>query len=207
MSSVHRPAPVHSPDSRFADLRRALDAHARAHGIDVRDAELPMQMPAAFDGLSITLNPRHDAASLCWYLAHSFGSIAGWSLDLDPVAAMFHALRAARDARPRDEVQHEQLIARFRAFEERSSSYSVWTLARLGHDWAVRPFTLFFRADLEGMTIFHRHGRAPVWRSYLAEWELAVANGSRALEPFPPVPVPPFTPLRFERQEVTQTLG
>ncbi len=88
--------------------------------------------------------------------------------------------------------------------EERSSEYSVHVLDDIGHAWAIPSFTLFFRADLEAMTIFHRHGHAPIWPDFLSRWKTEVASGDRRIQPFAPRPVPKFQPVHFETQAVKQ---
>ena len=201
VSSVQPPAARR--DRLFASVR----SHAEARGIAVQWAALPDDVPAEFDGVSIVLNATHDRASLGWYLVHSYGSIAAWCLDLDGVKRMFHELREAGGRRAQAPDRLGRAVAGFRAFEELASSYSVWLLDALGHDWAVRPFTIFFRADLEAMTIFHREGRAPVWRDFLAAFSAEVESGTRPLVPFAPIAIPDFRPARFERQQVTQETG
>lgn len=193
--------------NRVEQLWSSASARIAAHGIDVHRRTLPPDIPAEFDGLSIVVNPVHDFEPLCWYLVHSFGSIAGWCLDLDGVKRMFHDLRDAKARKGDDPEGLEHAIERFRTFEELASCYSVWLLGNLGHEWAVRPFTVFFRADLEAMTIFHREGRAPVWRTFLPNFTRDVERGARAAEPFTPVEIPPFQPARFERQQVKQETG
>ena len=103
-----------------------------------------------------------------------------------------------------DPGRFEAALARFRAFEERASEYSVHTLGLVGHAWAIPAFTLFFRADLEAITIFHREGRAPIWSRFFHRVRDEAAAGARVVEPFMPVPVPPFRPVRFEPQVVKQ---
>jgi hypothetical protein len=194
-------------DAQVDALFAGLTHYVIARGIDVRERRMEPEKPAEFDGLSITLNPRHDRTSLCWYLAHSYGSIAGWCQDLEGTAALFHELRDAKCERDNDMPRLDRAIARFRAFEELASRYSVWTLADIGHAWAIDPFSVFFHADLEAMTIFHRDGRAPNWPEWIARWQDAVARGDRKLAPFEPLAVPDFTPAQFEKQEVKQELG
>lgn len=190
--------------SQFLKLRRALEAHVVERGIAVDQQELPIETPARFDGVSITLNPRHDVESLAYYLVHSYGSIAGWVLDLPGTRRMFDELREAKASRSEDASRFETALAAFRAFEERASQYSVETLAAVGHAWAIPSFTLFFRADLEAITQFHREGRAPIWPEFLRRWQQEAAAGVRVIAPFTPVPVPPFTPVAFAPQTVTQ---
>jgi hypothetical protein len=163
------------------------------------------ETPAVFDGPSITVNAIHDAETRSFYLVHSFGSIVAWTDDLPGVAAMFRELRAAKKTRDADPDRLERALQPFRAFETRASEYSVWVLEQIGHPEAIEPFSVFFRADLEAITIFHRTGRAPVWPEFFAAWKADIATGRRVVEPFTPRPVPAgFRPVRIETQEVEQ---
>ena len=79
--------------------------------------------------------------------------------------------------------------------------------AAMAQSWqqAQGAFALFFRADLEAITIFHRTGQAPVWPEFLAAWKADVAAGRRVVVPFEPRPVPAgFRPARIETQQVEQ---
>jgi hypothetical protein len=60
------------------------------------------------------------------------------------------------------------------------------------------------RADLEALTAFHRTGQAPVWREFFARRTEEVAAGRREVPTFRPKPIPPFTPLEIECQEILQ---
>jgi hypothetical protein len=95
----------------------------------------------------------------------------------------------------------ERALAPFRAFEVRASEYAVWVLDQVGAAGVVAAYSTFFRADLEAITIFHRTGRAPVWRPFLARWK-----ASMDCAPFTPRPVPVFRPVPIERQEVKQQI-
>ena len=190
--------------SSFQELRAALTGHVRCYGTVTVERELPIETPAEFDGVSITLNTRHDEESLAYYLVHSFGSIVGWSLDTAGTQLMFDELRDAKTARTADPGRFERALEKFRAFEERASQYSVHVLDTVGYGWAVPGFTLFFRADLEAITIYHRESRAPVWSSFLRLWQRDAAAGRRIIEPFAPVPVPAFHAVCFEKQTVKQ---
>ena len=188
----------------FRELRLALIPHLARYGTTTKLRDLPIETPAEFDGVSITLNARYEELSRAYYLAHSFGSIVGWSLDVAGTQRMFDELRDAKDTRSRDPARFETALTRFRAFEERASQYSVSVLEAVGHAWAIPGFTLFFRADLEAIAMYHRHGRAPVWPAFLARWQQEVQAGRRVIEPFAPAPVPPFSAVRFEKQSVKQ---
>ena len=49
-------------------------------GITVIQADLDDEVPGEFDGLTITLNRDYDPIERTFYLAHSIGSIAEWSI-------------------------------------------------------------------------------------------------------------------------------
>jgi len=186
-------------------LASAAD-YVGARGIHVRRQAMNPEIPAAFDGLTITLNPVHDVESLACYLIHSYGSIAGWSTDYERVRAMFEELRDAKESRRTDPERLERAITAFRTFEERASEYGVWVLNTLGFGDVANSYSIFFRADLEAMTIFHRTGRAPVWRTFFTAWRDAVARGDRPVAPFSPRVVPAFRLRSIPRQEVTQEI-
>jgi hypothetical protein len=179
-------------------------AFVEAAGIEVRRTPLPRDTPAEFDGRSITLAAALDADAAAFILLHSFGSIVGWSLDKPGVTALLDDMRAAKGAREADPDRFERALARFRAFEIASSEYAVWALEAIGHPEAVAPYTTYFRADVEAITLFHRCGRAPVWDAFYKQWTADAAAGTRHIEPFQPKPVPPFTPTHTERQQVKQ---
>ena len=185
-------------------LTAAREAVA-SRGIRVSMQTMPRETPATFDGVSVTLNASHDPQSLAFYLLHSFGSIVRWCLDRTAVQTIFDELRDAK-VESTDTPRFERALEAFRRFEEQSSEHAVWTLAQIGHAGAIDDYTIFFRADIEAISAFHRTGRAPLWPSFLAEWREAVASGRRPLRPFAPRPVPGFTPLAIERQDVKQEL-
>jgi hypothetical protein len=182
-------------------------AYVRTAGIEVRTRPLPRDTPAEFDGRSITLGAAVDPQPAAFILLHSFGSIVGWSLDKPGVTAMLEDLRAAKGAREADPDRFERALARFRAFEIASSEYAVWVLETIGRRDAIAPYTTYFRADVEAITLFHRCGRAPVWDAFYKQWTADAASGARHIEPFQPRPVPPFTPVQTERQQVKQEVG
>jgi hypothetical protein len=188
----------------FDDVERDARGYGHDRGIALSYAALPLDTPAEFDGVSITINRRQPLEWRAHYLVHSIGSIVGWCLDAAGVAAMYHELRDAKSVKDRDPGRLAQAVSAFQDFEERVSRFSVQLLIDLGHGWAVPAFTLFFRADLDAMTRYHREGRAPRWPEHLAAWQRDVLSGSRAVDPFPPVPIPPFRVARFEKQQVKQ---
>jgi len=191
----------------FVELVGRVTAWAARRGILVSSRVFPLNKAAEFDGQSVVLNPQHDEQSRAFYLVHSLGSIVGWSLDVDGVRALFDELRDAKHGRTTEPMRLDDAVGRFRQFEERASEYSVQILTDVDSAWAIPSFSLFFRADLEAMTIFHRTGRAPVWPDFLAQWQEAVATGRRALELFAPREIPPFVPRSFPKQEVMQERG
>jgi len=189
-----------------AALTTKLAGYVESRGVAVRYRIMALDKPAEFDGLSITLNPRHDPESLTFYLVHSFGSIATWCLDLAGVQAMFDELRDAKASRSENPERLERALRPFREFEIRTSEYAVWVLHELGCDSIIGDYTVFFRADIEAITIFHRTGHAPVWQTFLARWKDEIGRGVRSIEPFMAREVPAFSPRCIELQEVKQGL-
>jgi hypothetical protein len=185
------------PGDRLADLERFISDH----GIQVRPRKMDVEKPGEFDGPSITINPVHDREALSYYLAHSFGSIYQWSTDFEHAQKVFEALREAKKG---PGSLFEPALERWRVFEQTSSDHAVWVLEELGHGDAVDPYTVFFRADIEAMTVFHRTGKEPRWPDFFADWKKGVERGEIRVEPFRPKPVSRFQPVRIEKQEVLQ---
>ena len=183
------------------DLFSALERFVRSHGIDILEKNMEVDKPGEFDGPTITVNPKHDRDALGFYLAHSFGSIYQWSTDFEHAQTVFDALR---DAKRRKDARFEAALQAWRVFEQTSSDYAVWVLAEVGHEDAIEPYTVFFRADIEAMTVFHRTGKEPRWPDFFAEWKEKVARGEIRIEPFQPRRIAPFSPVRIEKQEVLQ---
>ena len=184
-------------DNLFHDLERFVSSH----GVEVRLRQMDLETPGEFDGPSITINPVHDRQACCYYLAHSFGSIYQWSTDFEHARKVFEALR---DAKKGSRSDFETALEAWRGFEQTSSRHAVWVLSEIGHAEAIEPYTVFFRADIEAMTIFHRTGKEPRWPDFFAEWKQRIASGEIQIEPFRPKPVARFRPVRIEKQEVLQ---
>ena len=187
--------------SARADVFRDLQRFVRSHGIEIREKDMDIDTPGEFDGPTMTLNPKHDLEALCFYLAHSFGSIYQWSLDTRRAQLIFNALR---DAKKTGGTGFEQALQVWRLFEQTSSEHAVWVLGEIGHADAVDPYTVFFRADIEAMTVYHRTGKEPRWPDFFADWKRKVATGEIQIDPFRPKPVARFTPRKIEKQEVVQ---
>jgi hypothetical protein len=185
-----------------ADLLDDLERCVRAHGIDVRTRTMDVEKPGEFDGPSVTLNPIQNREALCFYLAHALGSIYQWSTDFEHAKKVFDELRKAKQAR--ESAAFEEALERWRLFEQTSSDHAVRVLSDIGHADAVQPYTVFFRADLEAMTLFHRTGKEPRWPDFFEVWKAKVASGDIRIEPFEPKPVAPFKPVKIEKQEVLQ---
>ena len=98
----------------------------------------------------------------------------------------------------------EQALQRFRAYEEEASQYAMRLLLDSGNADIHLGFTNFARADIEAIVAFHRDGHAPVWHSFFDDWNKKASRGELKLRPFEPRPIPPFTPLPIEPQEVIQ---
>ena len=185
------------PSDLFDDLRRFITAH----GVEVRLKEMDIEKPGVFDGPSITINPVHDRDARCYYLAHSFASIYQWSTDFEHARKVFEELR---DAKKGSRSGFDTALEAWRLFEQTSSDHAVWVLAETGHPDAIDPYTVFFRADIEAMTMFHRTGKEPRWPDFFADWKGKVARGEVRIEPFRPTAIGPFTPVAIEKQEVLQ---
>jgi len=181
-----------------------LSSFIQSRGVKVHLKDMDIETPGEFDGPTITINPRHDREAAAYYLAHSFGSIVQWSTDFGRAAKVFEDLGRAKKERGKDLSRFEVALWRWRTFEQTSSEHAVWTLLEIGHAAAVPPYTVFFRADIEAMTIFHRAGKAPRWPQFFADWKRQVERGEIWPEPFVPCPVPSFTPVKIKKQEVLQ---
>ena len=163
---------------------------------------MDVDKPGEFDGPSITLNPVHDREALCFYLGHSFGSIFQWSTDYERARNIFDGLREAKKGG--DSQAFEAALSEWRMFEQTSSEHAVWVFGEIGHPDVIDAYTVFFRADIEAMTIFHRTGKEPRWPDFFGDWKGKVASGEIRIEPFRPKPVFRFRPVRIETQEVLQ---
>jgi hypothetical protein len=182
----------------------ALRDWCEAHDIRVRMQRFQVGKAGEFDGLSIVMNPAFESEELVYYLAHGIGSIVRRSLTPDAIQRLFNELRDAKKQKETEPTRLEEAIARYRDFETESSEFAVWLLAECGHSDVIGSYTNFMRADLEAMTEFHRTGRAPVWRDFFRRWNEGVAEGRRKIAPFCPKAIPPFRPVRAEKQEILQ---
>lgn len=186
-----------APALLFDDVSRFI----ASHGIDIHEKTMDVEKPGEFDGPTITINPKHDRQALCFYLAHSFGSIYQWSTDFERAQTVFNDLREAKNAPGED---FELALEAWRTFEQTSSEHAVWTLGHIGHADVIDDYTVFFKADIEAMTVYHRTGKEPRWPDFFADWKRKVESGEIRVDPFRPKPVARFRPVRIEKQEVLQ---
>jgi hypothetical protein len=186
-----------------AELLDGLAEFVRSRGIELRTRNMDVEKPGEFDGPSITINPKHDRQALSFYAAHALGSIYQWSTDFEHAQKVFDDLRQAKETGGEAD-RFEESLAQWRRFEATSSDHAVWVLGDIGHAGAIEPYTVFFRADIEAMTIFHRTGKEPRWPDFFAEWKQKMARGEIRVEPFHPRPMAPFKPVKIEKQEVLQ---
>lgn len=185
-------------------LYAALVKRANRFGINVRQAELDDEVPGEFDGPTITLNEDYDAAERAFYLAHSIGSIATWSIDPDRSQQVFRELRQAKRGASSDPARLERALTAYESFENVTWEFAVWLLEETGHAGFVSAFTNFGRADMEAMEIFHRTRKAPVWREFFTEWNEQVRQGRRSVRPFISRSIPPFQAIAIPKQEIVQ---
>ena len=182
------------------EVLEALLSWIREHGVIVRHETLPADTPAVFDGRSITLNTRFSTAEQALYAAHSFGSIVGWSLDRQGTETLFSELEEAKTRRRREKERFERALTVFRHFEEASNEFGVDVLQQVGAaDWQI-PYSEFFRADLDAMTLYHQEGVLPLWPLFFEGWR--TRHPERASLTFPSHPIPAFTPQSIPAQEV-----
>jgi hypothetical protein len=190
--------------TRFENLFQDLQRYIVGYGVRVPLKTMDVQKPGEFDGLSITINPIHDAEARSYYLAHAFGSIIQWSTDFKAAEKVFQDLRKAAGRRKEAPDRFEEALKAYQRFEQTSSEYAVWLLEQIGHRNAIRPYTVFFRADIEAMTIFHRTHHSPRWPEFYTQWKRRVKSGNLWIEPFRPRTFGRFRPVRVEQQEMQQ---
>lgn len=188
----------------FKDLERDLVEAARRYDIHVRLVDLDDDVPGEFDGPTIKLNKTYDAAERAFYLAHSIGSIAEWSLQPERSEQVMRGLRQAKAAAKTDANRLQPAVQAYLAFENRTWELAAWLLENLGYVNLVPAFTNFGRADMEAMRIFHTTGRAPVWKEFFAGWNEQVRHGQRTVAPFSPREIPAFRAISIPKQEIVQ---
>jgi hypothetical protein len=185
-------------------LYRGLWQRAESYGVSVGEASLSKDKAGQFDGLSITINSDNKPEECAFFLAHSLGSVARWALASEASRAIYTELRQAKEDKQGAPDRFARALAAFCAFEETTSEHAVWLLADLDFAEAVGFYTLFARADLEAMVIFHRTGSVPSWASFFARWKKKAARGEWVVSPYRPRPIPPFRPVKIETQEIVQ---
>lgn len=188
----------------WSTIYERLKARIESFGIAVLAQRLGFETTGIFDGTSITTNTDYDLETRCHNIAHSFGHIAQWSLEYDRFRTLYEQLYAAKATKGADPAALECALERFREYEEEASQYATWLLSDIGCTDALPSFILFARADIEAIVGFHRDGIAPIWRTYFEAYQRRVTSGELQLLPFEPKPVPPFTPVHLEPQEVIQ---
>jgi hypothetical protein len=181
-----------------------LKTRVESYGVVVIARQLELELTGVFDGLTIITNTDYDLETRCYNIAHSFGHIAQWSLDYPRFQRLYDELHAAKANKYANVVALERALQRFRAYEEEASEYAAWLLRETGNADILPGFTNFARADIEVIVAFHRDGHAPVWHSFFDDWNAKVVRGELKLRPFEPKPIPLFTPLPIEPQEVIQ---
>jgi hypothetical protein len=185
-------------------LYRDLIRRSARYAIVVVERELDDEVPGEFDGPTITLNDDYDAAQRAFYLAHSIGSIAEWSLDRERAQRIMQTLGEAKRNKATDDEGFERALADYLSFETNTWEFAVWLIGEIGHARFTAPFTNFGRADMESMRVFHTTGKAPVWRDFFAEWNEQVRRGERTVTAFAARPIPDFQAITIPKQEIVQ---
>ena len=188
----------------FENLFHDLQRYIAGHGVRVVLKTMDIDTPGEFDGLTITMNPTHNAEARSYYLAHAFGSIVQWSTDFKAAQKVFQNLRSASRQRVDEPEEFAAALESYQRFEERSSGYAVWMLREIGYQQIVRRYTIFFRADLEAMTHFHRTGQAPRWQEFFPQFKRLAKARELSVRPFAPTPIRRFEPKKIDVQEVLQ---
>jgi hypothetical protein len=199
--------PIHATPAQVRHLHDDLIERAPGFGIRVGQAKLSDEVPGEFDGLSITLNQEYDAVERAFYLAHSIGSIAEWSLDFDQSNRIFRELERAKQHAATDAARFNRWLDAYLAFENRTWQFATGLLQDTGHSRFIPAFSNFGRADMEAMRQFHTTGQAPVWRDFFAAWNEQVRRGVRTIEPFAARPIPDFQAVKIPQQEIVQEDG
>jgi hypothetical protein len=190
-----------------SDIEKLYDElvnRAKRFGITVGQSVLDAEVPGEFDGPTITLNRDYDAVERAFYLAHSIGSIAEWSLHRTRSQQIFEELQQAKQKKTSDRARFERALAAYLSFENNTWELAVWLLRETGHEEFLAAFTNFGRADMEAMRVFHNTGKAPVWREFFAAWNEQVRQGARAVIRFAEHPIPVFQAIRIPKQEIVQ---
>lgn len=181
-----------------------LRSRIEAMGVQVHARPLGLETTGIFDGLTITTNTNYDIETRCHNIAHSLGHIAQWSIHTAHFHDLYVELNAAKANKQYDAEALARALRRFREYEEEASQYAAWLLIEAGCADALPGFTNFARADIEAIVAFHRDGFAPVWLPFFADWCERVRCGTLVVRSFEPKPIPPFTPIPIEAQEVIQ---
>jgi hypothetical protein len=186
------------------NLHRDLAERAARYGITVNEINLDDDVPGEFDGPAIKLNKDYDTTERAFYLAHSIGSIAEWSVNRDRTQRVFDELRRAKQKRASDNSLLARALDAYLAFENRTWEFAAWLLADTGHNHFLASFMNFGRADMEAIRLFHVTGKAPVWRDFFAGWNEQVRKGARMAAPFALRPIPMFQAIKIPKQEIVQ---
>ncbi len=129
--------------SDVTKLQENLIVWAAGYGIAVGQADLDDDIAGKFDGPSIVLNEEYDPTERAFYLAHSIGSIAEWSIRPNQSQQIISELRQAKQQRDVDEARFDGALAAYLSFENTTWEYAVWLLQNVGQKHFVPQFTNF----------------------------------------------------------------
>ena len=146
-------------ESLYNDLVKC----AMRFGISVAQADLDDEVPGEFDGPTITLNHDYDPVERAFYLAHSIGSIAEWSLQFDRSYKVMHELQNAKRGRTRGAGELE-CACRVLVVREQDLGVRRLVVGEFRAQSLPCGISPTSAADMEAMRLFHTTGKAPVWR-------------------------------------------
>lgn len=188
----------------FVRLYKSIRQWAQLRSIQTEDCILPAGKAGEFNGVSVFMNRDYEVEERAYYLLHALGSIVAWSLDKIAVQELFTELDASKRDRMLAAQRLEEALKRYREFEDDSSQFGAGILNDIRFPEFIASYSNFMRADLEALTEFHRHGRAPVWRQFFSHWNDEIAAGRREPILYSGKLIPKFYRTQIATREILQ---
>ena len=197
-----------SPDSMTSSdwgrVLHSLKEQVQQYGINVSEAALPEEIPGRIRGSSIQTNMCVIVEMQCHLVAHCFGHIVQWSVDEQAIRNLYSELRAAKLSGSQRNERLNQVLIRFRLYEEEASEYGA-SLYQAEPD-ALPRFSIFARADIESHLTLLAGKDVDPWDSYFAAWLSKVENGEIQIALFRPKVIPAFQPVEVPEIDVIQVV-